>query len=142
MDPLTRIAMEHGQFYEALAVFKQALSLQQEENCTDIDKLSKFFNDLIVPHFQFEEARLFPLMFDRGTSEEKRLTEELKKEHLAILKNIDEISNAVQTREVMAKYKDDQFIAMLHGTIKAMLDHARKEDSSFYPNIRKYLLNK
>jgi len=137
MDYLTRASIEHGRIYESLAVFRQALEITQGGHYHDLDKLEHFFSDLIIPHFQYEEEKLFPIMSERGTPEEKNLTRELIHEHGAMLKDIDGIRHAAAAGPADGPALTD----MVKAFIKNMLEHSRKEDRSFYPNLKQYLLN-
>jgi len=138
MDILVRISMEHGQIYESLAVFKKLLDIQNDQ--ASFMKMREFFRDLIVPHFKFEEEKLFPIMLARGTSEEKAVTNELLNEHLEIMAVFGKFSAAFDLVAQNGFEGNPELKGMTAEIAKTLLAHTRKEDKSFYPNLRKYFL--
>jgi hemerythrin-like domain-containing protein len=130
--------MEHGQIYESLAVFRKMVDIENDQ--ASFMKMREFFHDLIVPHFKFEEEKLFPVMLSRGTSEEKAVTDELIKEHVQIMAAFAKFSAAFDLVAHNGFEGNQQLRIMTSEIAKIMLGHTRKEDKSFYPNLKKYLL--
>jgi len=138
MDALSRISREHGQVYEALTVFKKLIEVESDQ--ASFMKMREFFRDLVVPHFKFEEDQLFPIMLKYGVSEEKAVTEELLKEHAGIMEAFAKFSAAFDI-VVDGDFEGNPALkAMTTGIAKMLLDHTHKEDKSFYPNLKRYLL--
>ncbi len=138
MDYLTRSAMEHGQIYESLTVFKKLLDVQNDT--ASYVKMKEFFRDLIVPHFQYEEDELFRMMLKRGTAEEQALTRALSDEHEEILAAFGRFSAIFDLAAAKGAAKNTQLSELVKAISGLLLEHARKEDKSFYPALKKYIL--
>ena len=70
MDLLSKISREHGQVYESLAVFEKISAFEQASE--PFENMRDFFRDLLLPHFQFEEEHIFPVMLVKASEQEKR----------------------------------------------------------------------
>jgi hemerythrin-like domain-containing protein len=137
MDIFSKISMEHGQVYESLTVFRKMVDI--DNNQASFMKMREFFHSLIEPHFKFEEGKIFPIMLTHGTAEEKSVTNELLKEHLAIMAAFGKFSAAFDLIAQNGFEGNAQLKGMTAEIAKLLMDHTHKEDNSFYPNLKKYL---
>ena len=138
MDTFTKISMEHGQIYEALAVFRKMVDIENDQ--ASFMKMREFFRTLIAPHFKFEEEKLFPIMLAHGTAEEKAVTDELLAEHVKIMAAFGKFVIAFDLVEQNGFEGNPELKGMTAEIAKILMDHTRKEDKSFYPNLKRYLL--
>jgi len=138
MDTFTKISMEHGQIYEALAVFRKMVDI--DNNQASFMKMREFFHRLIAPHFKFEEEKLFPIMLAQGTTEEKSVTNELLEEHLKIMAAFGKFAAAFDLVAQNGFEGNPELKSMTAEIAKMLMGHTHKEDESFYPNLKRYLL--
>jgi hemerythrin-like domain-containing protein len=137
MDTLIKISMEHGQIYEALAVFRKMVDIENDQ--ASFMKMREFFHSLIAPHFKFEEEKLFPIMLAHGTSEEKAVTDELLAEHVKIMAAFGKFAAAFDLVAQDDLESNPELKGMTAEIAKMLVNHAHKEDKAFYPNLKKYL---
>ena len=141
MDYFTQVAMVHGNIYESLAAFKIMEETAQAFWPEYVEKSREFFNVLLVPHFEYEEQFIFPVMLRDGTTEEKEITRQLIDEHNEILTLIDQYRVFLKDEAVTPPVGTHE-LPLRQEIYRLILDHTRKEDLLFYPNIKKYLLQK
>lgn len=131
MDLLSKISREHGQVYESLAVFEKISAFEQASE--PFENMRDFFRDLLLPHFQFEEEHIFPVMLAKASEQEKAVTRDIAYEHYKITAAFGRLS------AVWGSVSDGEANVIFKNIIKMILDHTRKEDISLYPAFKKYL---
>lgn len=135
MDKLTRESQDHKGIFEALTFFRKSLSVTSDEKREDYVKdLSKFFQENIDAHFEFEEKEIFPLVLAVSSSEEKHFIRELQQEHIRILDKLDQFNELIVKSGFHPEEKQkNELLELSNEIIKMVLDHARKEDLKLFP---------
>jgi hemerythrin-like domain-containing protein len=140
MDIMTKASQDHSDIVESLTFY------QELQSCffgSDIAKFNKVFKNHIPEHFKFEEDFLFPIVLKNGTDKEKALMENLKKEHAQILLLINDLDNILhQSCKSLPEEHSEKFNELKAKMISMIFEHAHKEDTEFYPIIKKLNLFK
>lgn len=141
MDKLTREAHEHGKILESMVFFEKFLKTitsDDAENYTE--RLHQFSDEYIVQHFNFEEQEIFPLILQKGSSEEREFIEELQDDHKQILASLAEFKEIISLYDPQPPTKEQvkEIIKSSEAVISQILVHARKEDKRLFPALKKY----
>ncbi|MCI5133231.1 MAG: hemerythrin domain-containing protein, partial [Candidatus Electrothrix sp. EH2] len=100
MDKLTREAHEHEQILESMVFFEKFLKIITSDNAENyIPQLQRFADEYIVQHFKFEEQELFPVLLQKGSSEEQEFIRELRSDHEQILCSLAEFKDFISLYE-------------------------------------------
>jgi hemerythrin-like domain-containing protein len=130
MDVLTKMSLDHGSVYESLAIFKNlSAAMSENDQAKRTAALKNFLNDIILPHFVYEEDNVIPVVLEYGDPAEKKVTQEIKQEHVEIIKKINEFM--ALTAAAGAGPAETTVLALI-------LRHARKEDVYLFPAFKKY----
>ncbi len=142
MDKLTREAHDHSKIVETMAFFKKFLEAFTSNEAPDyIERLHQFSDEYIVKHFKFEEEKLFPFIDRKGNAADKRLVQELREEHVRILKTLAEFKDIISVYDTQPSKKQVQNIIISSETVISMiLAHTHKEDKQLFPSIKKYII--
>lgn len=140
MDKLTKAAQDHGEIFEMMTLFKKAISEVADEKAPEhVSDLNKFFNNYIIPHFQYEEEKLFPIVFKDGTLDEKGIVRGLQQDHIRILEKVDRFKDLVSKYGTHSEEGKVTEISNLgKEIIEETIEHARHEDTNLFPLIKKY----
>lgn len=140
MDKLTREAHEHGKILESIVFFEKFLKVITSDDAeTYIPGIYKFADEYIVQHFRFEEQQLFPIILQKGSSEEKDLIAELQRDHEQILDSLREFKAILSLYEPQPnKVQVKKIIQSSEAVISEIISHARKEDDRLFPLLKKY----
>ncbi len=96
MDKLTREAHEHGKILESMVFFEKFLKTITSEDAENYTvHLHQFSDEYIVQHFKFEEQEIFPFIFQKGSSEERKFIEELLEDHEQILVSLENFKEII-----------------------------------------------
>ncbi len=117
-----RLIREHHTVEKTLMEY---IKIVHQEYSKNPSKYKKYINDVfenikdrLIPHFEFEEKELFPLL------EERQLVEELLKEHKEF---IEIIEKAKRERNMEKK------IQILEELVKLLKSHGDKENTKILP---------
>ena len=129
---------EHGAIFEALQV-REAIAKRLDEggaveegDISDILGFLKLFADHC--HHGKEEGILFPALARVGLSEDEGSLRVLRSEH----ERGRELLRAMEAAS-FPKLDPARFSAAVHGYIELLEKHIRKENSMFFPMVRKLL---
>jgi hemerythrin-like domain-containing protein len=139
MDKLLKLSQEHGEIFESIAFFKEALSVARiAEEPKRISEFNILFQEYVAGHFHYEESKIFPLVLKSGLLEAQQLVRELQIEHIQIYAKLDlfkSLFSSLKGKPDAAGMK--RIAAAAQEIIKLALAHARKEDSRFFPLVKK-----
>ncbi|MCI5166935.1 MAG: hemerythrin domain-containing protein [Candidatus Electrothrix sp. GM3_4] len=140
MDKLTRETHEHGNILESMFFFENFLKTITSDDAENYTvRLHQFSDEYIVQHFEFEEQEIFPLILQKGSSEEKEFIEELQDDHEQILAYLAEFKEIISLYEPRPnKEQVKKIIRSSEALISQILVHARKEDKRLFPALKKY----
>jgi len=143
MDKLTREAQAHGEILEAVALFKKELAeIYKGKKYNSIIKVGNFFEDTIPEHFEFEEEQIFPDILKKATINEIKLIEDLRQEHIDVLKKLDQFKKISSECSPESDSKQiDTAINFSREILQIINDHAYKEDKKLFPLLKKYGLD-
>ena len=143
MDKLTREAQAHGEISEAVALFKKELAeIYKGKKYNSIIKVGNFFEDTIPEHFEFEEEQIFPDILKKATINEIKLIEDLRQEHIDVLKKLDQLKKISSECSPESDRKQiDTAINFSREILQIINDHAYKEDKKLFPLLKKYGLD-
>ena len=141
MDKLTREAHEHGKILESMVFFEKFLKTITSDDAENYTvRLHQFSDEYIVEHFEFEEQEIFPLILQKGSSEEKEFIEELQYDHDQILASLAEFKEIISLHDPQPPTKEQvkKIIKSSETVISQILVHAQKEDERLFPALKKY----
>ena len=140
MDKLTREAHEHGKILESMVFFDKFLETITSDDADNYTvRLHQFSDEYIVQHFKFEEQELFPVILQKGSSEERKFVEELQSDHEQILVSLAEFKAIVSSYDPQPdKEEVKKIIKSSEVIINQILAHTRKEDKRLFPALKKY----
>lgn len=143
MDKLTKEAQSHGEILEAVALFKKELAeVYKGKKYNSIIKIGNFFEDTIPEHFEFEEEEIFPSILEKATVNEIKFIEDLRQEHIDVLKKLDQFKKISSECSPESDGKQiDTAINFSREILQIINDHAYKEDVKLFPLLRKYGLD-
>ncbi|WLE96238.1 MAG: hemerythrin domain-containing protein [Candidatus Electrothrix communis] len=141
MDKLTREAHEHGKILESMVFFEKFLKTITSEDAENYTvHLHQFSDEYIVQHFKFEEQEIFPFIFQKGSSEERKFIEELLEDHEQILVSLENFKEIISLYDSQPPTKEQvkKIIKASEAVISQILVHARKEDKRLFPLLTRY----
>ena len=141
MDKLTREAHEHGKILESMVFFEKFLKTITSEDAENYTvHLHQFSDEYIVQHFKFEEQEIFPFIFQKGSSEERKFIEELQEDHKKILASLAEFKEIISLYDPQPPTREQvkKIIKASEAVISQILVHARKEDKRLFPLLTSY----
>ena len=143
MDILTKLVSEHKEVGERMSFFKQSISVIDAEKTPNyVRDLSKFFQEYILAHFEFEESQIFPTVLTIGALEEKHLIRILQQEHISILDKFDKFRDAILHSGFHLDVNQmDELVSLAREIIEMQVNHAHKEDEELYPILKKLGFN-
>ncbi|MCI5137751.1 MAG: hemerythrin domain-containing protein [Candidatus Electrothrix sp. AR1] len=143
MDKLTREVHEHGNILESMLFFEKFLKTITSDDAKNYtERLHQFSDEYIVQHFNFEEQDIFPLIIQKGSSEERKFIAELQEDHKQILASLAKFKEIISLHDPQPPTKEQvkQIINSSEAVISQILVHARKEDKRLFPALKKYNL--
>lgn len=143
IDKLTKEAQAHGEIFESVALFKKELAeIDKGRKCNSIIKIGNFFEDTIPEHFEFEEEEIFPSILEKATVDEIKLIEDLRQEHVDVLKKLDQFKKISSECGPESDEKQiDTAMNFSREILQIINDHAYKEDIKLFPLLKKYGLD-
>ncbi len=137
MDPVTWIVEEHelagawGRNLLSVLELKQSLGRPAR-----LESLEIYWHDQVVPHLEFEEERLFPVLREVCPSSElSTVLDTLSEEHVRLQRSFNEAIRAA--REPPGG--ETSFAESARDAISSLLDHAKREDTELVPLVEGHL---
>lgn len=140
MDKLTREVHDHGKILEAMAFFENFLKTITSDDAENYSaRLCQFSDEYIVQHFKFEEQEIFPIILQKGSSEEKRIIKELQEDHGQILTSLAEFKGVISSYNPQPNKEEvKEIIKSSEAVVSQVIVHARKEDNRLFPLLKRY----
>jgi len=148
MDALTQLAAEHADFIEKLTELEATLDEMMETrqasdaNVDLLDEAVRFFEDELLPHFEWEERFLLPPL-EAKVGRYGSLVGVVAYEHDEVRREVVKIREAIAALKAKRGGRHDAEIEELnrHGifTVQFLWDHFRKEKTSLFPTAREQL---
>ncbi|WP_446011018.1 hemerythrin domain-containing protein [Candidatus Electrothrix sp.] len=137
MDKLTKLCLDHTYLSERMAFFEKLIEAIESGDLENyIDKIQFFIDEYIVKHFKFEEEKIFPMIIQHGSPEEKMMVQELQQEHALILRKLDTFKEKLlRYNSSLLKSDVETIIEASKGIVRMILMHAQKEDERLFPNL-------
>uniref|UniRef100_UPI004055F818 hemerythrin domain-containing protein n=1 Tax=Candidatus Electrothrix sp. TaxID=2170559 RepID=UPI004055F818 len=137
MDKLTKLCLDHTYLSERMAFFEKLIEAIESGDLENyIDKIQFFIDEYIVKHFKFEEEKIFPMIIQHGSPEEKMMVQELQQEHALILRELDTFKEKLlRYNSSLLKSDVETIIEASKGIVRMILMHAQKEDERLFPNL-------
>lgn len=134
-DALLRISGVHKKISELPALYGKVLANVNFYNPVEYaESLEKLFQDSILPHFELEEKKIFPLIFSRGNVEQQKTVMMIEHQHKLILEKLGRLSQMKSGVRESPAGKDKEKLASLCNELAAELnEHALKEDTILFP---------
>ena len=136
MDPLLIISPVHKKIQEMPAMYQKILTTVNFYNIAEYVKtLNNFFTEIILPHFDFEERQLFPVLIGE-LADSRALIMILLQEHRQFREKLAQVNDLYAELEAnpKAQQKEKEEVAKLCGEItQGLSDHALKEDDKLFP---------
>ena len=107
-----------------------------------IKDLDEMFREIVLPHFDYEDDKLFQEILPLGGPDLILLVEKFKKEHKEIkekLERVIEISARLWADPAAPQKDKDDLASLCNELIQDLIDHAREEDEKIFPLLRKNL---
>ena len=145
MDPLITVSQAHNKVYEMLNMYQKLLLEVNHFDVSDYVKtLNKLFTDTVKPHFEFEEVKIFPIVFARKDLGLEKIISELLQEHRQMIKHLAGISEknaGIMNSSNPAPAEKDSLLASCNILARELVVHTQKEDSQLYPKIKEIMFN-
>ncbi|HEY4704583.1 MAG TPA: hemerythrin domain-containing protein [Thermoplasmata archaeon] len=148
MDALIQLAAEHADFIEKLTELEATLDEMMETrqasdaNVDLLDEAVRFFEDELLPHFEWEERFLLPPL-EAKVGRYGSLVGVVAYEHDEVRREVVKIREAIAALKAKRGGRHDAEIEELnrHGifTVQFLWDHFRKEKTSLFPTARENL---
>jgi len=138
MDKLIKISSVHKRISEMPQMYKEVLSNVNFFNPLDYtESLNRIFQDTILPHFEFEEKEVFPLLLARANSNIQAAVLVLQNEHEQIkdkLNSLNQLNSELGARpDVKEKEK---LLSLCNEIARELNEHALKEDTTIFPLLK------
>lgn len=139
MDILTKLVSEHKGVGERMSFFKQSISVIDAGKTPNyVRDLSKFFQEYILAHFEFEESEIFSVVLTIGALEEKHIIRILQQEHISVLDKLDKFRDAIlRSGFHLDANQLNELVFLAREIIDMQVNHAHKEDEELYPILKK-----
>lgn len=139
MDALLKLSQEHEEVFESLAFFKKAMAVVNgQKTPVHIDDFNKLFQECVSAHFEYEEHQIFPKVLKSGSFQAQKIVRELQRDHIDIYAKLDKfhaLTGTCSCEQTLAQMKKITEVAQ--AIIAMVIVHARKEDSKFFPLVKK-----
>lgn len=134
MDKLTKAYLEHGMISEEMTFFKKFVQgIDADEAEYYFSRLRQFSEENIINHFKFEEEEIFPLILKYGNKKEKKVVQILLKEHVKILKKLEQVMEEIASYGPhLSKQEVEDIMLSSREFLEMILVHARKEDTHLF----------
>ena len=141
MDRLTIASTAHSKIFESMFFFKKLLEvIMHDEPSKYIGSVQNFSDEYIVKHFKFEEEKIFPLILRDKNTPQKRLVQDLQKEHTQILDTLDEFNKKISFYAPHpSRGEVKRIIQLIEPVTSMVLLHTRKEDEQLFPAVKDIL---
>ncbi|MDD4894941.1 MAG: hemerythrin domain-containing protein [Candidatus Omnitrophica bacterium] len=140
MDPLINLSQAHQKILEMPAMYSKILGTINFHNAAEyVKSLNKLFKDIVLPHFDFEEKEVFPLVTPEMGQGLQVLVIALKEEHKQIMEELAQLNKLnmkLQTSPDVSQAEKDKLAALCTKITRELTEHAQKEDESLFPYLR------
>lgn len=138
MDKLIRISADHKTISEMPSMYREIISRANFYNPLDyVDSLNKIFKDTILPHFDFEEKEIFPLIIEMGNIDAKAMIPKLNDDHVQFRQRLEQINKIKSGFEIKPDVRVREELTALCGQItRDLSEHALKEDTIVFPLLK------
>ncbi len=141
-DPYRSVIEEHAQVSEWLLQMRAAAGfLYGHQGATRVERLVDYYDNNVLPHFRYEEERLFPALLQICPSPELRgKLEGFVAEHRELLPRIDELLSLLK-RIVAGEVDDldrDQVERRARLVVDRVMVHASEEDDALLPLFERH----
>jgi len=141
-DIISLIQNEHSTYLEKHDILKKIIFdlLDKDNPWGDVKEFLSFFDNVLLKHFE-DEAVVIKLLLDNKalTEGEADIVNTVIKEHGAIIKRINQLSEKGKIYTPLLREVKEDFIANAHDLIELVTKHANKEDAEFFPVARRLL---
>jgi|GEM_PF-1440039 len=134
----------HKRITEQMWLLQNTLPyLNNEESYSNIRKVTDFFKNTILRHFEWEEHDVFPIALAIGEIDIKQAVRDLQQQHILIIGKFDILADIVVKHGFA--FTDEKikskFIETSKEMVNAVLQHGHKEDEELYPFLRDKNIN-
>ncbi len=138
MDKLIQISSVHKRISEMPAMYKEIVSNVNFYNPLEyVENLNRIFEDTILPHFEYEEKEIFPLLLARGNTDIGTRVFMLQDEHNKIRGELSRLNELKSKLGASPDIREKEKLAALCSEITRELnEHASKEDTIIFPLLK------
>jgi len=131
-----KVKEAHKQITEQMWLLESALPyLNKEESYNNARKVTDYFKNTILRHFEWEEREVFPVALAVGDLDIKLIVRELQQQHIFIISRFDIIADIIL--KYGFSFNDEKvkskFIQSGKEMLESVLQHAHKEDEELFP---------
>lgn len=138
MDKLIQVSSVHKRISEMAAMYKEILGNINFYNPLEYtENLNRIFADTILPHFEYEEKELFPLVASKGNADMENRVLALEAEHRKFSEELTRLNDLKSQLGPSPDVKEKEKLAALCSEIARKLnEHASKEDATIFPFLK------
>ena len=134
MDKLIQLSEAHKRILEMPAMYQKVFASANIYNAVAyVKNLNKLFIDTILPHFDFEEKGIFPVVLSKGGAVFESLISTLQQEHKQIigeLARLNELSAKLESNPDATQKEKDELSTLCTEITQELTEHAQKEDKN------------
>ncbi len=140
MDALINLSEVHKQISEMPVMYQKILATVNFYNIVGyVKSLNKLFEDIILPHFDFEEKEIFPVVLSKKEMGLQSVISELQQEHKQItekLSRLNELNSKLKLNRAATQKEKDELTALCTEITQELTNHAQKEDVELFPFLK------
>lgn len=140
MDALINLSEVHKQISEMPVMYQKILATVNFYNIVGyVKSLNKLFKDIILPHFDFEEKEIFPVVLSKKEMGLQSVISELQQEHKQItekLSRLNELNSKLKLNRAATQKEKDELTALCTEITQELTNHAQKEDVELFPFLK------
>jgi iron-sulfur cluster repair protein YtfE (RIC family) len=145
MDTLINLSEAHKKISEMPVMYQKILTTVNFYNVVEyVKSLNKLFRDTVLPHFDFEEKKIFPVILSKGEVGFQSLISALQQEHKEItgeLAQLNELSAKLESNPNATQKEKDKLATLCSEITRELTEHAQKEDERLFPYLRNISFN-
>ncbi|GEM_PF-2728932 len=139
VDPLISVSQAHNKIFEMSNMYEKLLQgVSFIDVAGYVNTLSKLFKESIIPHFDFEENRIFPAALASRDPKIRSLVTRIQDDHDRLLAKLTQLNgqkiNLGDFSKVTQKEKNE-LLSSCTALTRELTSHAQYEDTEFYPLI-------
>ena len=138
MDKLIQVSSVHKKISEMLAMYRETLSnINFYDPFAYTESLNRLFKDTILPHFEFEEKEIFPLVSVRGNLDIQATVSILQEEHKRFIDKLNRLNELKAALASNADVKEkEKLLSLCNEITRELNEHALKEDTHIFPLLK------